>query len=145
MEPNEFYVLAKELYNNKSAAGFRTAINRAYCYAYNVSVQLLEDMGFHIAESAGGYRDVVDRFSNTNIEEIQDASSKLNDLYGMRIKADYRLGDKKPEKPTIVLSWLVQADNIVNTLKKHCTGDKREQIKAAIKEWEGKFKSSHRK
>jgi len=76
MNPREFQQLASKLANGNSPAEFRTAISRAYYAAYNVGVEVLEQMGFRISEGPAGHGEVRHHLNNSgDIEMMRVALS----------------------------------------------------------------------
>lgn len=73
---------------------------------------------------------------NSGDEELTVAGSKLHDLYTSRIKADYRLEDRRAENQTNVRGHIEQAKEIIVAIEQSCSGSKRQDIINAIKRWE---------
>ena len=139
MDPRDFQQLASILSKGKRPAEVRTAISRAYYAAFNVGVELLQNMGFTILKSSAAHGEVLNHLGNSGDDDIKEASVKLGDLSSMRIKADYRLEYTWIETPKTAKAWVKQAKNVIDTLDTSCTGEKREQIIKAIKDWKQKF------
>ena len=91
MDPREFHRLAAQLVGGTSPAEFRTAVSRAYYAAYNVAVQILEEMGFRVSRGPAGHGEVQNRLSNCGDGEVIRVGSQLATLHSKRIQADYRL------------------------------------------------------
>lgn len=137
MDPREFLNLAQLLaIGTPKAANLRTATSRAYYAAHHVGAEVLSGLGFVIKTDAGGHADVWNRLQNSGAEEVRVAGSQLADLYGWRLKADYRLRDGRAEKQANVRGHIEQARKIVQTLDQSCSGAARPQIIKAIKDWE---------
>jgi hypothetical protein len=141
MDPREFHRLASQLVGGTSPAEFRTAISRAYYAAYNVAVEILEDMGFRVSKGPAGHGEVQHRLSNSGNTDVIRVGSQLVDLHSRRIQADYRLDRTDVENLKTVRSLVEQARRMIQTLDGCRAEPQRTQIIAAIRDWERKVSS----
>ena len=63
---------------------------------------------------------------------VEDAASEINDLHGLRNRADYQLDSQDVERPVVVLRIVDTAGTVIHTLDAAFTGPRRPQIQAAI-------------
>ncbi|MBZ0168458.1 hypothetical protein MELA_02723 [Candidatus Methylomirabilis lanthanidiphila] len=137
MDPREFLDLASQLVTEPpKAVNLRTATNRAYYSAHHEGAEFLKKIGCTISTGPSGHGDVWNMLQNSGDEELTVAGSKLHDLYTSRIKADYRLEDRRAENQTNVRGHIAQAKKIVEAIERSCSGSKRQDIINAIKRWE---------
>lgn len=97
---------------------------------------MLSGMGFTISGSPGGHGDVWRRLQNSGNVELTAAGSQLADLHSYRVKADYRLKDRRAENKANVCGHIEQAKRIIEAIEQSCSGPKRQNILQAIKDWE---------
>ncbi len=138
MNPREFQQFASKLANGNSPAEFRTAISRAYYAAYNVGVEVLEEMGFRISEGPAGHGEVRHHLNNSHDIEMMRVASQLGELHSKRIHADYRLHRKDVENKKTAQTLVERANKMIQTLDRCCSGPKRVQIVEAIQDWKQK-------
>jgi len=138
MDPREFHRLAAQLVGGTSPAEFRTAVSRAYHAAYNVAVQILEEMGFRVSRGPAGHGEVQNRLSNCGDGEVIRVGSQLAGLHSKRIQADYRLDRTDVESVKTVRALVEQAKRMIQTLDECRSEPRRTQIIAAIQDWERK-------
>ena len=132
MEPREFFFIAKDLLRTKKPAYCRTAINRSYYAAYNVAVGLLEKSGVEVSKSAAGHGEVNKYLSNCGLRDIEEAQTKLTNLAGQRIKADYRLNDNFAEKAKNAEKAVRTAESILKTFDLHSSNSDTKTIANGI-------------
>lgn len=137
MNPREFLDLARLLaIGTPKPAYLRTATSRAYYSAHHVGAATLVRMGCKISAGPSGHGDVWKRLQQSGDEELTVGGSLLADLYTNRIKADYRLEDRRAENQTNVRGHIELAKKIVEAIERSCSGPKRQDIINAIKRWE---------
>jgi hypothetical protein len=143
MNPREFQDLATKLANGDSPAEFRTAVSRAYYSVFNVGVEIMKGMGFHISENPGGHGELEHRLSNSKHIEIEKVGSQLGDLRSRRIQADYRLERREVETRKNAQALVQQASAMITVLDRCCTGPDRPKIVEGIREYLGKLSQTH--
>jgi len=137
MNPRDFLDLARLLATETpKAANLRTATSRAYYSAHHVGAEVLRVMGLKISTGGSGHQDVWRRLQNSGDDDLKIAGSQLADLHSSRVRADYRLKDGRAEKQANVRGHIQQAQEIVETIERSCSGPKRQDILKAIKQWE---------
>lgn len=139
MNHREFQKLAKELACNNSPAKMRTATSRAYYAAFLTGLEALDKMGFKI-DDWGKHGSVRDHLNNSGDDKIENAITKLSDLHGDRIKADYRFYsekiNKEIENPNTARKNVELAEDIIEALD-DCINDptRNSKITKAILEY----------
>lgn len=137
MDPRKFLELAQLLASgNAQAERLRTATSRSYYAAYNMSSQILKDMGFRVTHGPGGHGEVRNKLGNSKDPDLEAVSSQLGSLHHNRITADYKLEDQMAEKQKNVQAHVEQAKRMIKILETRCSGSGRESIISAIQEWE---------
>jgi len=135
MDPRHFQQLASELVNGSSVAHMRTAISRAYYASYNVSVEILKNMGFSISEGPSGHGQIQRYLNNCGNQNVNKIGSQIMDLHSRRIDADYRLNKTSVENPKTAKALVKQAEKMIDALDTHCFGSERISIIEAIKSY----------
>ncbi len=136
MDPREFQQLASRLAGGTLPGELRSAISRAYYAAYNVGVQVLEELGFRITEGPGGHGEVQNRFGNSGDGDVKRVASQLTSLHTRRIHADYRMQRTDVENQKTVQTVVEQAGRMIRILDGCRSEPKRTQVSNAIQEWE---------
>ncbi len=137
MEPRDFLDLARLLASGTpKAANLRTATSRAYYSAHHVGAEVLKTMGLKVSTGGSGHQDVWHRLQNSGDDDLKIAGSQLADLHSSRVKADYRLNDRRAENQANARAHIEQARKIVEAIERSCSGPKRQAILQAIKNWE---------
>ncbi len=133
MDPRNFLTLAKRLTSDASAENHRSAISRSYYAAYHVAKNFLGDLGIKTKKSGHSHGEVTKCIGNSGDLTIEKSGSKLRDLQGMRIKADYEMENKEVEKNVIAILQIKIACNVVKELD-NCLKDNTriERIKPNI-------------
>ncbi len=136
MDPRDFLTTASELANKTSAtaADLRTAISRTYYAAFNAALEHLVKL--NQAWERLNHGEVVRYLSNSGNVYIERAGNLLGRLHSLRITADYRMRDPKPENKNIVALWIRRTRNIVDLLDQHCHGS---AVANGIREYERKI------
>lgn len=137
MEPRKFLDLAQLLaLGTPQPERLRSATSRAYYAVYNVSKKILTDLGFRISTGPSGHGEVCSRFGNSRDTDLQMVGSQLGTLRRFRNNADYDLSDNGPEKPENVKAHVEQAKRMIETVERCCSGQTKQRIVEAIKEYE---------
>jgi hypothetical protein len=139
MNPRDFCQLAERLVDGGSPAELRTAISCAYYTAYLVAVEILEGMAFRINKGPGGHGDVQHHLNNSGDVDLEHVSSQLGDLQSKRIRADYQLDRPDVENPKTAHAIVIQASQMIETLDRCCSGERRPQIIQGITDWKKKI------
>jgi hypothetical protein len=117
MDPVEFYLLAQRLLTNEpNAAGFRTAISRAYQAAFLMAVAFLGRMGVVVRRDANGHQDAVYVLNNAGDADLAAAATVLGDLRDHRNQADYRLDNINPETHPFASLRVQEASDVLTAL-----------------------------
>lgn len=136
MKPTEFLEQAKRLAaNGARAADFRTAVSRAYYAAYHVAFAELVNLGCAPTTDNRGHIDIRDHLSNSGDQLMSEFAIKLSNLHGARREADYRLQRLRYERQRTAQAIVEQASRIIQNLTKHCHGEKRPALQAALTTW----------
>lgn len=142
MDPKDFLTIAKDLLKKDEVVNYRTAFNRSYYAAYNMAVILLKKSGVNILENATGHGQVNKYLGNCGISDLKEAQSKLTNLNGDRIRADYRLKNKTVEKKTNAFKAVSNAESIIKTFDRHSSQEKRQKIAEGIKIYNNNISSA---
>ncbi len=142
MEPREFFFIAKDLLRTPKPSYCRTAINRSYYAAYNVAVGLLERSGVMVRKSGVGHGEVAKYLRNCGLIDIEDAQTKLTNLAGQRIKADYRLNDNFAEKAKNAEKAVRTAESILKTFDLYSSNSDTKTIAKGISKYKNLIKSA---
>jgi len=133
MDPIDFLIIGKDLLKKDKPVNCRTAINRSYYAAYNVAVNLLGKSGVIVPKSGAGHGKVGKCLGNCGIKSLEEAQSKLSNLYSDRIKADYRLTNKAVEKKANAFKAVFRSEELIKTFDKYNSKEKRKKISEGIK------------
>jgi uncharacterized protein (UPF0332 family) len=142
MDSMDFLNFAKDLLKNDKPINYRTAINRSYYAAYHVAVNLLEKSDVPIPKSGSGHGVVRRYLGNCGIKVIEEAQSKLSNLYSDRIKADYKLTNKAVEKKANAIKAIYSSENIITTFDKYNSKGNRKKMSEGIKDYLQKINPS---
>lgn len=139
MDPRDFLTTASELANKTSAtaADLRTAISRAYYAAFNTGLEHLAKL--NQAWENLNHGEVARYLSNSGNSDIETAGKNLERLHSLRITADYRMRDPRPENKDTVIFWIRRTRNIVDLLDQHCHGA---AVANGIREYERKIRGT---
>ena len=139
MDPRDFLTTAIELANKTSAtkADLRTAISRTYYAAFNAALEHLAKL--NQAWERLNHGEVVRYLSNSGNVDIERAGNLLGRLHSLRIIADYRMLNSRPENKNTVVLWIRRTRNIVDLLDQHCHGS---AIANGIREYERKIRGT---
>ena len=142
MDSIDFLNFAKELLKKDKPINYRTAINRSYYAAYHVAVNLLEKSNVRIPKSGPGHGEVRKYLGNCGIKTLEEAQSKLSNLYSDRIKADYRLANKAVEKKVNALKAILSSENLIKIFDLYNSVEKRKIILEGINSYRQKISGS---
>jgi uncharacterized protein (UPF0332 family) len=131
MVPRDFLRLAQQL-SGGGAASVRTAISRAYYAAHHTGVEVLEGMGFAIPRNPQGHNEVLTLLNRSRDPDIQRTGNELRELYGKRIRADYRFNKLDVENPKTAAALVAQADKLMLILEACRSDPRRQAVKASI-------------
>ena len=139
MDPRDFLTTASELANKTSAtaADLRTAISRTYYAAFNTGLEHLAKL--NQAWENLSYGEVARYLSNSGNSHIEIAGKNLERLHSLRITADYRMRDPRPENKDTVIFWIRRTRNIVDLLDQHCH---ESAVANGIREYERKIRGT---
>lgn len=140
MNSIDFLNFAKDIFKKDKPINYRTAINRSYYAAYHVAVNLLEKSNVKIPKSGPGHGEVRKFLGNCGIKALEEAQSKLTNLYSDRIKADYNLANTIVEKKVNALKAILSSENIINTFDQYNSPEKRKKISEGIDIYRQKLK-----
>jgi len=124
----DFLTLAATLATGTSEAAWRSAVSRAYYAAFHVARELLEELGFRVAQADRAHAYLWRRLQNCGDTAVQEAGSDLQDLRHNRNKSDYdfKLSVTKAE----ALIRLQSAESVVLRLE----AAKVEPVQSAIRD-----------
>ena len=112
MHQREFYTLAEELLQVRTAARNRSAISRAWLAAEHYGKKYLS---YHFNFNVSQHR-IHDALKATRHKALAQLGFRLSDLYSQRIAADYRLEDRKVERPLFASDCVNEAKKIIDEL-----------------------------
>lgn len=112
MHQREFYTLAEELLQVRTAARNRSAISRAWLAAEHYGKKYLSH---HFNFNVSQHR-IHDALKATRHKALAQLGFRLSDLYSQRIAADYRLEDRKVERPLFASDCVNEAKKIIDEL-----------------------------
>ena len=136
MDPRAFLALAKRLQDaEKNPEGRRSTISRAYYAAFIVTSDFFKAIGCKVPEGPQSHELVYNFLNNCGDAVLVKAGSKLNDLRGERINADYKLHKKNVENEIIVQALVLTADEVIKTLDdcKNGAEKRRDEVAAAVR------------
>lgn len=136
MLPADFLKLAERLLaSDKSPAGYRSAVSRAYYAVFHEAVAFLEKApGVHIKSDATGHADVTHHLVNLSDPELEQLGHDISTMRGLRNDADYKLKAPTMESEKTVKGIVQQAKDYVAILDTCCRDTQRhERVKRAIK------------
>ena len=121
MNPADFHSLADRLVRESGTGGLspaacRTAVSRAYYAAYNVSVALLDHVGFATTNVGACHTHVQHALMNSGIEILVKVGSNLATLYAERRRADYEMKSPIAESVVFATAIVKLAGEMIGTL-----------------------------
>jgi len=136
MDPRAFLALAKRLQAaEKNPEGRRSTVSRAYYAAFIVAAEFFEVIGCKVPVGPQSHELAYNFLNNCGDEVLVKAGSKLNDLRGERICADYKLHKKHVEDELIVQTLVSTAGEVIKTLDdcKNGADKRRDEVAAAVR------------
>jgi hypothetical protein len=112
MDPKDFLSLAKELRKRNDPAAFRSAISRAYYYAF-VSARKFVGRYVTVSTKVEAHRVLPQALKDSGDAGIRDIADQLEKLRVHRNEADYDVEAGRPEKQTHVDVCLKMAEQII--------------------------------
>jgi hypothetical protein len=95
MTGDDFMHLAGKLATSADEASLRSAVSRAYYGAFHLASQFLEEIGRAAPRNTQAHVHVARKLQGSGQRDAYRAGSLLGDLHTERIRADYRLDDKR--------------------------------------------------
>ena len=143
MQPFEFHQLAEDLLrHHKNAAGFRSAISRAYYGAFLTAVEFLARMNIHPI-SQNQHVEVVTILGDTGDADIDEAGTMLGNLRDARNTADYKLNEKHVEQEAQTRQYVDEAGLVIGRFSTCRTDATRfAAVGAHAKRWVGKLRGT---
>jgi len=126
MKPFEFLAFSlKVLQNDRSAAGARSAISRAYYAAFQAAKDFIQGMSVaRLSDGPGAHGEVRNHLVQTGDQQIDEVGLNLATLHGERIAADYRLDRQNAEKAEVADELVNLASVVIAEINK-CLADKQ--------------------
>jgi uncharacterized protein (UPF0332 family) len=134
MNVRDFLTVAKGLLLGTTEASWRSAVSRAYYSAFHVARQLLEQVGFAVPRADRAHSHLWLRLSNCGDPTIQLAGRELNNLRGLRNRADYEVD--RPMSKDEAAGQVGVAEKIIEYLETAKAEPMRSQIINAMKAYE---------
>jgi hypothetical protein len=111
------------LQNDRTPAGYRSAISRAYYAAFHSAREFIQGMlAVPLTEGPAAHGQVRNHLVSTGAEEIDQVSLDLANLHSERIAADYRLMKRHVEKEQLAADLVNLAGDIIATMNR-CRSD----------------------
>lgn len=95
MTGSDFIALAEKLATSQDEASFRSAASRAYYGAFHLVREFLENIQRSVPRNANAHVLLARQLQRSGQSDAYRAGSLLGDLHSRRIKADYRLEDRR--------------------------------------------------
>jgi uncharacterized protein (UPF0332 family) len=134
MDPIQFLRLAEALLRDHAhAAGWRTAVSRAYYSAHHIAKAFVEGASVHVVGGAAAHGDVWNHLVNVGDAEIEWVGGELSNLHGERIEADYQLAKLGMQNQQRAALKVAQARALIEIIER-CRNDVKRyaQITKAI-------------
>ena len=127
MEAKEFAALASRLSqaSGSGPAAFRTAISRAYYAAFNVAVDVLDQIGSPATTGPGAHREVACCLMASKDDILKTAGTYMDQLHTRRIQSDYRMNNTGVETRSAAVLACDTAHDIIGELEKLLADEKR--------------------
>ena len=135
MNPREFHTIAQELLKASDAAHNRSAIGRAYYSVFNVAAELLRGANFRVSQGAAGHLEVTRLLNASENEDVKLAGAGIQDMRGMRNRADYDMSRNDVERDVTASSIVADARWYMDALDAAFSGPDRASIIAAMRAW----------
>src|SRR5262245_2996300 len=134
MDPIQFLRLAEALLRDHAhAAGWRSAVSRAYYAAHHIIKEFVEATGVYVLRSASAHADVWSHLIDTGDVEMEEVGSQLAKLQADRNRADYNLAKSDIQNAETAAAIVARARSMIETVQR-CQADslRYEQVKKAI-------------
>lgn len=131
MQPKEYLELADKLITINKPAHLRSCISRAYYSTFHTSIQTLRALGFTISDTCA-HGEPIRLLSYS--KQTKPVSSKMFDLQGWRVKADYRLDRTDVETVQTAELRLSEAKKIVAGIEDCLKSPQKEEVTKEIGE-----------
>jgi len=137
MHPRAFLDLANKLFaQEKTPAGRRSAVSRAYYAAFNVTTQFFIRIGLDMPNDAKGHELAYEYLNNCKDHELEELATDFGYLRDNRNDADYRLSKTQIENEGVVKNWLKVATNIIEKLEGcDASNARRYNVQLALQQW----------
>jgi hypothetical protein len=123
MKTVEFLALSlKLLRDERTPAGLRTAISRAYYAAFHRTSEFIQGMNVSVSDGPGAHGEVRNHLVHTGDDDIDQVGLDLAHLHSERIAADYRLKRVHVEKGLVADELVNLASEVIATLNQ-CLSD----------------------
>ena len=132
MTGDDFIHLAGKLATSVDEAALRSAVSRAYYGAFHLALQFLEDIERRIPRNAQAHVQATRTLQNSAHPDAYRAGSLLGDLHTERIKADYRLDDKRVGTSAFARTCVETAHEIGTALANCRIEPARSEIKSRL-------------
>jgi hypothetical protein len=120
MDPREFQTIAGRLAATRAygAAGYRTAIGRAYYAVFNIAVNVLDELGLVPSGGPQVHEQTISLLKASGDSELPGIGGQINDLRTSRNHANYHLDRLDVEKFTYAQAAVETAEDIIANFDK---------------------------
>ena len=132
MTGDDFIDLAGKLATSADEATLRSAVSRAYYGAFHLALEFLEEIERPVPRNTNAHVLVARKLQNAGQPDAYRAGSLLGDLHSDRIKADYRLDDKRAGTVAFARTCVETAHEIRSALSACRMDPVRSEIKARL-------------
>ena len=132
MNGDDFINLAGKLATSRDEASLRSAVSRAYYGAFHLVLAFLEDIERTVPRNANAHVQVARKLQSAGQSDAYRAGSLLRDLHTERIKADYRLDNRRIGTSAFAKLCVETASEIQAALKSCRAEPARSEIKARL-------------
>jgi hypothetical protein len=130
MTPIDFMSLADRLLAVDGLAERRSAVSRAYYYAFHVCLQFVEGCGIPLPKSAEAHAKLIMCLKNCGNLDLHCAGIALNELRTARNIADYRLDDPEYEQRKNARSKLIIAAQVASWVSSASVAESRDLMRS---------------
>ena len=132
MNGDDFIQFAGKLATSADPASLRSAVSRAYYGAFHLAGEFLVDIGRPVPRNANAHVLVARMLQSSGQPDAVRAGSLLGDLHSDRIKADYRLDDRRVETAAFARLKVEIAHAVRSALDQCRLEPARSQIQARV-------------
>ena len=132
MTGDDFIILAGKLATNADEASLRSAVSRAYYGAFHLALHYLDDIERPAPQNANAHVYVARQLQKSGHLDAFRAGSLLGDLHTERIKADYRLDNKRIGTTAFARLCVERATEIQSALTKCRAEPARSEIQSRL-------------